>query len=656
MINFPLLRRVRSEQYLLYPGPGKDHIMDLEFGDGSWLILGVNGLGKSTLLHLARNLLAGAVRTRQAGFAGDRNDIQPIGDRFFAVRVGDDAREATGLLEVSFGASVLTVSRRLSNLTLISASLSKSDGTKEEIEDEAQYRAVIATLMGLEGFEDCLRVIDNVMFFLEARRSLIWDDAAQFEIFRALLTPADSAALRALEGRIVSADSSARNLSSVIYKITKDQQKEAKRHQTAGEVRAKLASLRAALNEQAVREENLQGALDSLEEERDDARLQLKRAENEAAEATREYEAIKFSTLKSAFENISPTQQYLFLKLATERVCFACGQEAAQAAETIQHRIAEGLCPVCGSTHPSRGISNEAENFPERAELAYGRIEQTRFKLQENIRTYDDRVKRAAAVDAELIEVRREIEHIRLEMRKLNKLLPQADVEKLEQEQSRINAFMEQMKEFQKQRTAAEDDIQYLLDRLKKKTEEVTGVLQAAFDKMAKPFFAEQVRLVYAPRLLRIGQAGKQFPFPAFEIEMTSGATQGDYVRRKVDQVSLSQREYLDIIFRMVLIEVLGQSGGSLIVDGPEGSVDAVFAAKAGDLFSAFSERAGQNTILACNIVEGDFIPRVLKRYDANEKKTRVINLLDQAVPTAALRVLEPLYLEKIDKILGDTP
>lgn len=212
---------------------------------------------------------------------------------------------------------------------------------------------------------------------------------------------------------------------------------------------------------------------------------------------------------------------------------------------------------------------------------------------------------------------------------------------------------MDQMKDFQAQRAVAEDDIQALLSDLKRRAEEISGRLQARFDEIAKPFFAEKVRLIYAPRDVRIGQTGKPFQFPAFEVEMTSGATHGDYVRRKAEQVSLSQRDYLDIIFRMVLLDVLGEGGKSLVVDGPEGSVDAVFAERAGDLFADFASATQSNAILACNIVEGGFIPRTLQLYPGEEKPTRIINLLNQAVPTAALDALRPLYMEKISQILG---
>jgi len=628
--------------------------MDIDLGLGPWLILGVNGLGKSTLLFLMRNLLAGAVRVRAAGFVGERNDLQNLGDRFFAVRVADDARNAVGKLQVVFGNETLTVVRRLSNLSLVSAEIRSADGAVETVIDEDGYRSAVARLMQLETFEDVLRVIDHIVFFLEARRPLIWDQAAQFEIFRALLMPEQSGHLRTLEGRIVSADSSARNISAMIYKITQNKKKEETRQSTEGETRARISSLHAAITEYKYAEEPLVKELEGLEEERDNARLQLKRAESEVALAAHDYERFKFDTLRSAFKNISPTEQYLFLKLASDRVCLACGQPAEEAATAVQARLDQGLCPVCGSKHASSEAASLPELWRESGASAYAKLQTARAVLLENQKTYDDRAERALRSDRKLLDLRQKIESTRLEIHKLAKKLPVGDADKLTKEQSRINSFMEQMKEFQAERMEAEGEIEALLIDLKRKAEAISDQLQAGFDAIAKPFFAERVRLVYAPRNVRIGQAGKQFPLPAFEIEMTSGATHGDYIRRKVEQVSLSQREYLDLIFRMVLLNVLGEAGGSLVVDGPEGSVDAVFAERAGDLFATFAAMPNSNAILACNIVEGGFIPRTLQDYPRDQRPSRVINLLDQAIPTAALRDLSPLYMAKVADILGD--
>lgn len=656
MISFPLLRRLTLTGYDLYPGPNDDRVIDIQLDTGPWLILGVNGLGKSTLLLLMRFLLAGAVRTRPAGFAGDRDDLLQINNRLFAVRVADDARDATGTLVVGFGDRNVTISRRLSNMTLLKAEVSQPDGSTAIITEEAEYRGALAGLMNLEQFEDVIRTLDFVTFYLESRQTLIWEGQAQFEIFRGLLTPSASAELRKLEGEIVSSDSSARNLSAALFKMTKNRERELGKHQTADVTKAKLTSLQASLHETQASAQTLRTEIDGLEEERDTARLQLKRAEKEVDDAAQIYERLKFDTLRSAFAGVPPTEQYLFLKMMSDRICLACNQPAEDAAKLAEERLAEGRCPVCGSMHAIDPVDVLPDGWRQTAEDAFADLERARNVLYETRKTYDDRAGRASQFTERFEALRRSADGIQLQIATLAKSLPAADVARLSQEQSRIAVLSEQVKEFQEDRKRAEGDIEGLLKALKVEAEKIAAQLQARFDAIAKPFFAERVQLVYAPRESRIGQTGKSFSFPAFDVEMTSGATHGQFIRRRADQVSLSQREYLDLIFRMVLIDVLGDGGGSLVVDGPEGSVDAVFAERAGHLFSRFAAQTGANAILACNIVEGGFIPITLQNFPGAAARSRVINLLDQAVPTAALRELRPLYVEKLDEILGSAP
>jgi hypothetical protein len=93
------------------------------------------------------------------------------------------------------------------------------------------------------------------------------------------------------------------------------------------------------------------------------------------------------------------------------------------------------------------------------------------------------------------------------------------------------------------------------------------------------------------------------------------------------------------------------------VIDGPEGSLDAVFAERAGDLFSEIGNRTGSNAILACNIVDGAFIPNTLRHFRGKiAKKARVVNLLEIAAPTAALSRLRRRYRDKLDKILAQKP
>ena len=656
LIAFPLIESVSVRGYPLYPGVDSDGRLVCELGSGPWLVLGINGLGKSTLLLLMRYLLAGAVRTRTAGFAGEREDLQPVNNRFFAMRVLGSVEHAVAKIVVRFNSAVLTVERSLVNLALIAAAV-EVQGAPRALESEEILRAEVTSLMGVAQFDDVVRVLDHLTFYLEARQPLIWDVAAQFELFRALLTPNLSADLRRLEGEIVSADSAARNLNATLYKITQRRDREANKRGNADDTRARIAAAQGEMDALSTQELKLAEELDAAEVRRSDFNLQRKRGEQAVDDAAQSYEKIKFEVLRQAFAGVKPTEQYLFLKLLSEQICLACNQSAPDAAAELQQRSDDGRCVICGNP---RNFEENVESIGDALKLksieSFEFLEKRRIELEELNVHYKKENEDTYRIHQQISEIRVSIEDKQNLIRRLKKNLPAEEGLALNREEDRIKALRNEVLAFRHERETAERSIEDLLSQLKVAVERIREGLELAFDEQAAPFFAERVRLVYAPRTAKIGQGGRSFEFPAFEVEMTSGATLGQFVRRNPEQVSLSQREYLDIIFRMILVDVLGNGAGSLVIDGPEGSLDAVFAGRAGKLFARFSDSARTNVVLACNIVEGGFIPHSLARYSKHERKGRIINLIEQAAPTQALINLRPLYMRKVVEILDRDP
>lgn len=656
LIHFPLIKRLTVRDFGLYPGKDNSNIFELKLGHGPWLVLGVNGLGKSTLLLLMRYLLAGPVKTRNAGFAGERDDLQAVNNKFFAVRVADGAQKASGEIEVRLGDVSLTVERSLANLAIKRATIASPDRSKE-ITTEDEYRAEITSLAGVSQFEDFVRILDGLAFFLEARQPLIWDGAAQFEMFRALLTPNLSAELRRLEGEIVSADSTARNLSATLYKITQKRDKEAVKKETATDTRARISAIQGEIDALSREELRLVEEIENVETLRIDRRLQLKRSEKELDDATQNYEKLKFEALRQAFAGVKPTEQYVFLKMLSDRICIACNQPADSAAAELQKRSDDCRCVICGNPREySDNIETISDVMRVRASDAYGTLEAKREELSVANASYVASNNEVYALQQKLSQVRFQGEEKASLIRRLRKNLPADENLALGREEERIAVLRREVVSFREEREKAEREIDELLETLKRATERVREMVENAFNLQAAPFFAEQVRLVYAPRTAKIGQGGRSFEFPAFEVEMTSGATFGQFVRRTPEQVSLSQRDYLDIIFRMTLLEILGNNQSSLIVDGPEGSLDAVFAGRAGNLFAKYSQDSESNILLACNIIEGAFVPNTLSSFAPEDRTSRVINLIEQAAPTQALTDLRPQYLQKVKDILLREP
>jgi predicted nucleic acid-binding Zn-ribbon protein len=655
LVHFPLIESLHVDSYRLYPGKDGQGL-NSNFGPGPWIILGVNGLGKSTLLLLLRYVLVGNVRVRDAGFAGEETrDLLSADSRLFASRVNDGARSATARLKVRVGQSTFVVTRRLENLSLISFLI---DGRANALSTEESYRSKLAEAFEISDFANVVRLVDRMVFtFLENEAALIWDTASQYEIFRALvLKQEDSVRLRELEGTIVSADSAARNLNAVLYGIIKRQDKDRSLKANAATVKAQLAKANADLAAAQERESTLQLANEAAEIRRSDARTRLYQAERAADESEGRYEQAKFAILNAALASATPTQKYVVLKLLSENECIACGSNAAEAVSEIERRSLEGKCLMCGSKLAPAKSGGASRKLARNARNAYAELQAARTAIVEAQKEFSASEGGHKAAIISLQAIREEVYRLERSIGGLIRKLPKKDRLEIAREKDRVKGLRDEVTRFRQDRAEAEEEIAGLIAAMRHEVEAIRARIEASFQRRARQFFTERVRLVYAPRKDRIGQQGTIFDFPAFEIDMTSGATDGEYTRRSIDSISLSQRQYLDIIFRLSVMEVFGRGGHSFVVDGPETSLDAVFAGRAGNLLAAFAQSGGKNPnnlIVACNVVEGDFIPGVLKQFDTVAlKRVRLINLLELGKPTAALRDLSSQYTEAVKNVL----
>src|SRR5205085_6359889 len=138
-LKFPIIRRLVIDEYALFPGvnrAGVDHV----FEPGVTVVVGINGIGKTTMLNLIYRLLVGPwdftkgdevvqltreTLTKQKSFD------------YFAKRDKAPTR-ATATGEFHFGNRQLVVTRRLTDLSVINLAIddtpirAKSGSTLED--------------------------------------------------------------------------------------------------------------------------------------------------------------------------------------------------------------------------------------------------------------------------------------------------------------------------------------------------------------------------------------------------------------------------------------------------------------------------------------------------------------------------------------------
>jgi hypothetical protein len=165
-------------------------------------------------------------------------------------------------------------------------------------------------------------------------------------------------------------------------------------------------------------------------------------------------------------------------------------------------------------------------------------------------------------------------------------------------------------------------------------------VIIEQFRTFAEEFLFEASDIKWAPHKSRVGQTGPLVGFPAFDFEMAGSDFPSAVRRTGPEQVSESQREFVDLAFRMTLMTVASAKGsGSLVIDAPEASLDAVFSERAASVLARFADPARNNrVVVTSNLVEGQLIPSLLSEAEIDsDSDRRVVDLLRVATPTRAV-------------------
>ncbi|MDE2837268.1 MAG: hypothetical protein OXL97_07140 [Chloroflexota bacterium] len=233
--------------------------------------------------------------------------------------------------------------------------------------------------------------------------------------------------------------------------------------------------------------------------------------------------------------------------------------------------------------------------------------------------------------------------------------LPPADREQRQQryEYSSIQAeILEGQEELVRMRSEFESVLASATDAV------LTGAeaVKDSFAAYASDFLMEDCRLEWSPQSAPLGQTGQLFKFPAFQLALGGSDFSGPVRRGGPSDVSESQREFIDISFRMALAHVAAsQHVTTLVMDAPESSLDAVFVGRAANVLSTFSRpEAGNCLIVTSNVVDGGLIPVLLRNSMGEaDRDARVVDLLTVAVSTAAVRSLWDEYEAARDKLLG---
>lgn len=653
-MRLPVLTELRVTDYELFPGDPPGSGIAWSFRPGSTVIAGINGLGKTTLLLMILRSLTGrydltgdgALQSLSVTLPKTPVRLKPRHLRVFGRRVSDGAANAKIALSACVGKNLICISRRLNNLALENLTVNEQQvdlsGTADDKERVFQSR--LTELIGLGSFVDVLLVLHHVILFYENRPGALWDTNAQRHLLRALCLDKDDATRVAqLERDLQGADSQARNVHSRITTTEKRLNEALAQEAGAKGVHAKLSAEQELLDAELLDAERLEGVLQQLDDQRKSTRLAYERAKIVREEANGAVERLKYTALLTHFPSMDDTTRLVLSRIMRDGRCLACNAPARERQTELEQQVATGCCPICGAEPEAQDKVVGPHEFDqarlvrerERAEQA-NREEATQLaKLQEVAGEYSQTLLQWESVK-ESIGDRTE------RNRRLRAQLP--DTVTSREYQNELKSLRIDHDRWQTMRASYLQQLRTLFADRRDAITARSGELVGAFAELVKILLVEEARLVQVevqPRYLEApGQSGDRVEVPAYVAEMTA-ATRPTFTRRDdPGKVSESQRELVDLAFRLALVSVFGGQS-TFAMETPEASLDGIAMERVGRALARFASREGNRLIVTSNLTNSSVITTLFEATEPNagpaSRLLRVLNLMEVATPNRAL-------------------
>jgi hypothetical protein len=611
------------------------------------VVLGANGLGKTTLVTLLYRMCTGpfdipgfASKRFLGGLDLDASRLPRTDQTVFASRVADRASQATATLKMTIREDRFEVTRSLNNLAVTQLHFNDNSVSPTD----SNFQDLVTKAADIALFGDWVLLLRYLVFYFEDRRALVWDPTAQSQVLRLLSLPKSRAAEWASKEReVLELDSRVRNLQNALSREEVEHERVRSNLRTVAAVSKRLAELQTSLAESGPQLAALNDQLAGVEAARQRARLQALTLEQERDSSYRSLERLQLATIQEAFPSQDETGKYLIARLISTDVCQTCGHHVPGFAAGLQARLAEAQCVICGSpvatSGRAKGFKAEIKARDPELKGLEKALGAAMLERQESEAAFSKLLQDLQSLDATVTRQRAEVAELVKRLPPSERALQESYAE-ISSLRGRLTVLREQLDIL---RSAFQEFLRSVTATIAAQREEVV----TAFEEYAQGFLFEACQLKWSPHRAKVGQLGSTVEYPAYEFEM-SGSDFPTPVRRSgPEQVSESQREFVDLAFRMALIRLCAVgAAGSLIIDAPESSLDAVFSDRAADVLMRFGDPTrGNRLILTSNLIEGGLIPDML--HGAKIKSTRsprVLDLLSVAFPTAATRLLADEY------------
>ncbi len=560
--------------------------------------------------------------------------------------------DASPTVSISMKINNVTVdlTRDLSSITLTKL---KVDGTEvfgtlinqfsyEKLSDAAKvntlpylYEKIIKTNTNLE-FDDLIFFVNEVLFFGEDHKTILWNDGGFFpdvqsELFNKyfndpVLDKKRQEAIRKAKyfdslSRHSSEDM--RAINKVLGKM-KDTSPSAD-HSTAnqGNTALILIDLKGKLAE-------MDAKLASIQKERASKSQDISLLQNEinkislsANDMDKQLKQIEEQLNNHIWETLHPSYHVFIKNIQLNHICPMCNQPNDELVEKVAND--SNSCFACGSS------INENTETDTILRKRFDEISTHRKTLYQSINTKKQTIQN---IEQQIINSDTEFTKIELERRTIQQQIRELEYENAMSDNSQnsiqpfldeVNRLTQQKEAYQKQRDEQYNIVTSISNEIEDVITANVHAFSSIFAQYAGKFLGVPCELTY---IKQTGDTNKRF-YPVIDGK----------VRFYEEEMSESQRFFVDHSFRMSILTFFYRTPSFYIVETPDSSLDISYERNAASVFAEFLKKPN-SLIITSNLNNSLFIEHLL---DQENVDLGIVGLLDIAKQSTIQNTSEQL-------------
>lgn len=625
----PSLKSIRVNNFSLYPG---DLNLTYDFIKGVNLIIGGNGVGKTTFLNLLKYALIGLYKkeidVRRREYSGVEYRYEKrinLPYSYFLNRMTPDAefnRSASVTLSFSLNEEDFEVTRNLYTPQVEKLSHTKDGVTKEifgtmltqsEFDTlfsdkkrneeklfgtlQWKYEELVGKASNLEYFDNLIFLVNDVLFFGESRKTIMWDGGIQNKLLSKFFIDSkldDKKEELEREGRYQ--NSLSRHKSEDIRAIKKifEGLSPVNKENNYNKLVLQIENTKIAVNshykdleQSQIRRKKKEIDISKLHSEKNSLTQNITILEK----AKRKEEQGMYS---SVFRKLTPKYNDYLKSLKSTHECPLCNNNVED--DYYEHIIRhEANCMMCGNE------INETGSYTSET------LKELKSNLSKELNTLRLIEKKIIEEDDELKKMDRIFQNISIELNKKQSSLRQLEFA-LQRDQNNTESSAEgefmalkaRIDELEKEKDEALEKskqaykgAQEIIDMIDKQRLESRSLLSDIFNNFGSKFLGVQCELVYEdPK----DDEGKRY------LPRINGLDRLDE-----EELSESQRFFIDQSFRLSLLNYFNASSSFFMCETPDSSLDISYEKNAAKVYLEYLKQDNQ-LILTSNLNNSEFL------------------------------------------------